>query len=63
MDFLEGQDMESRCIFLRRYFFFDSVGEIALRYGISQSKVKSRLMRTRNKLKAYLIQEGFYEEW
>lgn len=63
VDFLEGQDMESRCIFLRRYFFFDSVGEIALRYGISQSKVKSRLMRTRNKLKAYLIQEGFYEEW
>ena len=61
-DFLESQDAESRCIFLRRYFFFDSVKEIALRYGMSQSKVKSKLMRTRNKLKDYLIQEGFHEK-
>lgn len=61
-NFLEAQDRESRCVFLRRYFFFDSVREIAQRYGMSQSKVKSRLMRTRNKLKIYLIQEGFYEE-
>lgn len=60
--FLEVQDADSRRIFLRRYFFFDSVKEIALRYEISQSKVKSRLMRTREKLKTYLIQEGFYEE-
>lgn len=60
--FLQAQDAESRCIFLRRYFFFDSVKEIALRYGMSQSKVKSKLMRTRNKLKVHLIQEGFYEE-
>lgn len=60
--FLEAQDPESRRIFLRRYFFFDSVKEIAMRYGISQSKVKSKLMRTRSKLKTYLIQEGFYEE-
>lgn len=61
-DFLELQDRESRCIFLCRYFFFDSVREIGRRYGMSQSKVKSRLMRTRNELKRYLIREGFYEE-
>lgn len=61
-DFLQTQDKESRCIFLRRYFFFDSVGEIAQRYGLSQSKVKSRLMRTRNKLRLYLIQEGLFYE-
>lgn len=60
-DFLEDQDKESRCIFLRRYFFFDSVKEIAVCYGMTQSKVKSKLMRTRNKLKDYLIQEGLYE--
>lgn len=61
-DFLQGLDKESRCIFLRRYFFFDPVRQIAQRYGMTQSKVKSNLMRTRNKLKAYLIQEGFYVE-
>ena len=62
-DFLEVQDKESRCIFLRRYFFFDSIKEIAMRYGMTQSKVKSKLMRTRNKLKDHLIQEGLYEKW
>lgn len=61
-DFLETQDKESRCVFLRRYFFFDSVKEIATRYGMTQSKVKSKLMRTRNKLKTYLVMEGLYEK-
>ena len=60
--FLQTQDTESRQIFLRRYFFFDSVKEIAMRYGISKSKLKSTLRRTRNKLRTYLIQEGFFEE-
>ena len=59
-DFLQVQSKENRLIFLRRYFFFDSVREIARRYGISESKVKSSLMRTRNKLRTYLIEEGFY---
>ena len=57
--FLETRDKESRCLFLRRYFFFDSIKEISTRYGMTQSKVKSRLMRTRDQLKTYLIQEGF----
>lgn len=57
--FLQSQSRESRLIFLRRYFFFDSVKEIAQNYGLSESKVKSSLMRTRNKLRTYLIQEGF----
>lgn len=60
--FLQTQSKEGRCVFLRRYFFFDSVKEIAQRYGMSQSKVKSLLLRTRNKLKIYLIQEGFMYE-
>lgn len=57
--FLQGQSRENRCIFLRRYFFFDTVEEIARRYSFSESKVKSSLLRTRNKLRTYLIQEGF----
>ena len=58
-DFLRQQTQENRILFLRRYFFFDSVQEIAARYRMSQSKVKSSLLRTRNKLKIYLTQEGF----
>ena len=60
--FLKAQDRESRIYFLRRYWFFDSVKEIALRYGVSESKVKVRLFRTRNALKDYLVKEGFLYE-
>ena len=45
-------------IFLRRYWFADSIEEIAARYRISQSKVKTQLHRTRNKLRQYLEKEG-----
>lgn len=60
--FLEGQDKESRLFFLRRYWFFDSVKEIAARYGVSESKVKVKLFRTRNKLKEFLVKEGLLNE-
>lgn len=56
--FLTAQDQESRLIFLRRYWFAESIEEIALRYGITQSKVKTRLHRTRGKLREYLEKEG-----
>lgn len=56
--FLEGLSQESRVIFLRRYWFCDTVAEIADRYGISESKVKMRLKRTRDHLADYLHKEG-----
>ena len=55
--FLDTLDWESRQIFLRRYWFFDSVDQIAEKLGVSQSKVKTRLFRTRNKLKVFLEKE------
>ena len=58
--FLEQQTKESRIIFLRRYWFFDSVQEIAKGFGISQSNVKSRLFRMRNQLKKYLQEAQIY---
>lgn len=58
--FLEGLTQESRIIFLRRYWFADSIEEIAARYGITQSKVKTRLHRTRVKLHSFLESEGIY---
>ena len=56
--FLDTLDRESRQIFLRRYWFFDSVDQIAEKLGVSQSKVKTRLFRTRNKLKVFLEKEA-----
>ncbi len=56
--FLYGIDEESRKIFVRRYFFVDSIKEIAARYGISESKVKSQLFRMRGRLKDHLEKEG-----
>lgn len=56
--FLESLPQESRVIFLRRYWFCDTVAEIARRYGISESKVKMRLLRTRKQLADYLNKEG-----
>lgn len=57
-EFLQGLKPEARVIFTQRYFFFDSVSDISADLGISQSKVKSSLLRTRNKFKSYLIEKG-----
>ena len=56
--FLTGLSKDARIIFVRRYWYADSVSQIAQHYGMSESKVKSSLMRSRNKLKAFLEKEG-----
>ena len=56
--FLREQSEQVRGVFIRKYYFFDSVQAIAKRYGFSQSKVKSMLYHTRKKLKEYLNKEG-----
>ena len=59
-DFLLSEPEEARMAFLRRYWFFDSVEEISHRFGWSQSKVKSMLMRTRERLRKHLAKEGVF---
>jgi len=56
--FLWSQNAVARNVFIRRYWFFDSVSEIAVRYSFSESKVKSMLFHTRNRLRDYLRKEG-----
>ena len=56
--FLRKQKADMRNVFLRRYWFFDSVADIAKRYSFTESKVKNMLLRTRRKLKEYLVKEG-----
>jgi RNA polymerase sigma-70 factor (ECF subfamily) len=41
-----------------RYWYFDTVADIAKQFGYGQSKVKTMLLRTRRKLKTYLEKEG-----
>ena len=56
--FLETLSYDNRVIFLRRYWYLDTVAEIADRYGMTQSKVKTQLHRTRTKLHVFLEKEG-----
>lgn len=56
--FLATLTRDNRVIFLRRYWYADSVAEIADRYGMSESKVKTQLHRTRCKLREFLQKEG-----
>lgn len=56
--FLAALDKETRAVFLRRYFYADSVKAIAKRFAFTESKVKSMLMRTREKLRIYLTERG-----
>ena len=58
--FLRTLDKDACRVFLRRYWYFDSVGAIARRYGFGQSKVKMMLHRTRESLRDYLEKEGIF---
>lgn len=57
-DFLKNIRTEQRKVFVCRYWYFESIEEIASRFHYSQSKVKMMLKRTRDDLKEYLIKEG-----
>ncbi len=57
--FLAGCSREQRELFVRRYWFFDSIQEISRRCGLSQSKVKTTLFRLREKLRERLETEGY----
>ena len=56
--FLYEQSQSKRNIFIRRYWYLDSVKDIALYFNISEGKVKSTLFRMRNALREYLESEG-----
>ena len=58
--FLGTLDQEKRLIFMRRYWFEDTVKDIAGRYGIGESKVKTTLLRTRTSLRNFLEKEGIH---
>jgi RNA polymerase sigma factor (sigma-70 family) len=57
--FLEACSLEQRNVFVRRYWFFDTISEICKLYGYSQSKVKTMLFRMRKELQIHLEKEGY----
>ncbi|MCR5108006.1 MAG: sigma-70 family RNA polymerase sigma factor [Lachnospiraceae bacterium] len=57
--FLADLSANDRIAFVRRYFYVDSLTDIAKRLSVSESAVKSLLFRLRQKLKKHLIQEGY----
>ncbi|MCH4887021.1 sigma-70 family RNA polymerase sigma factor [Acidaminobacter sp. JC074] len=60
--FLKSIKKEHRIIFVRRYWYSDSIKDIAKIRQTSESNVKSILFRVRKKLESYLIKEGVLDE-
>lgn len=60
--FLSTLDETPRHVFLCRYWYFDTVPEIARRFGFTRSKVTAMLYRTRKQLKTYLKERGYIDE-
>ena len=58
-DYLEKVSDEKRMVFVRRYWYMEPVEQIAQRCGMSESKVKSLLLRARRELKKHLEEEGY----
>lgn len=57
--FLHTLSKDARNTFVGRYYFFDSLKEVAAYCGMSEAGVKSMLHRTHQSLKEYLVKEGF----
>lgn len=57
--FLSGLPAAQRQVFLARYWYGAAVKDIARQFGYSESKVKSMLYRTREKLRLTLEKEGY----
>ena len=57
--FLAQLDTRSRVMFVRRYWYGDSVSAIGENFGMRPNSVSVQLSRIRSKLKAFLIKEGY----
>ena len=56
--FLAGLDESSRILFVRRYWYADSIEALAARFHTGRHNVSVRLSRIRKALKKYLAKEG-----
>ncbi len=56
--FLSKTKPQALIWFVRRYWYLDSIMEIASAFGVSESKVKMKLLRLRKQLQQFLEEEG-----
>ena len=59
--FLSGLEPRLRVMFVRRYWYADSVDHIAQQFHMRPNTVCVQLSRLRNKLRKLLIQEGYIQ--
>ena len=57
-DFLRSQPREARTYFIRRYWYGESIAEIAQRCRVREVTVRVSLFRTRTRLRSALEKEG-----
>lgn len=58
-EFLGTLSEEKRNVFVRRYWYLDSIADVSKRFALSESKVKTMLFRIRTQLREYLEREAF----
>ena len=56
--FLASLPTRTRMIFMRKYWYMDSIADIAKALGMGESAVKVTLHRTREKFRKHLAKEG-----
>lgn len=61
--FLDSLSKEKRLVFMRRYWYGDSYGDLARETGFSIGKLKTMTFRIRNELRDLLKKEGIWDEW
>lgn len=57
--FLDKMDKKSRLLFVRRYYFADSMEDLSRKFSLTENNVSVRLYRIRKKLKKYLKKGGY----
>ena len=57
--FLRTLSDEKRNLFVRRYWYLDSIADLSKRFALSESNVKTTLHRCRNRLREHLEKEGY----
>lgn len=60
--FVSSLPERERNLFVRRYYFSESMGVIADRYNLSENNVTVTLSRVRRRLKEHLGKEGYFDE-
>ncbi|MBO5111212.1 MAG: sigma-70 family RNA polymerase sigma factor [Clostridia bacterium] len=56
-DFVRSLDPETESMFVRRYFYMETVSELAAAFAMTENAVSARLWRVRRKLKRFLGKE------